>query len=530
MKHVTGPRRLTSHFPLVFALPLLTLTGFCLAQPAVKLSVKDGPPTSTVTVSGSGFGDYAAVDIYFDTSDEGLALANGSGEFSGIAIEVTASALPGTHWISAVQRSTDTGAQAPFVVETNWSQFGFTPRNQRNNYYENVLNQYNVGSIDVQWAYSTGGAVESSPVVADGVLYVGSDDGNLYALNASTGALKWSFPTGGPVQSSPAVSGGLVFVGTNNCTITCQYGDSLVALTTAGAVAWSFPTGGPASSPVVVDGVVYFVGNQCNVDCGYGSSTLYALQASTGSELWSSFEGGGFNPIPAISNNTVYLSDGFELDTHNVENGTPGWYYSIGEGHVVGNTTTVADGAILIWSEQSGILALSTTGAQLWSYSSDSYSPTCCTVAGSYIYFNSYPFLSGSLSPQTVNGLYIENFTPLLQWAVGSSSETSLGPSSPAVANGVVYVSSIVGVIYAYLAQSGGVLWSYPTGGTVDSSPIVANGVVYVGSADNNVYAFSLAGGQQVVSTQRPALSALHPDLSLNVSRPSTTLPRDPYE
>jgi outer membrane protein assembly factor BamB len=46
--------------------------------------------------------------------------------------------------------------------------------------------------------------------------------------------------------------------------------------------------------------------------------------------------------------------------------------------------------------------------------------------------------------------------------------------------------------LYALNASTGDVLWSYTTGGWVDSSPVVVNGVVYVGSFDGNVYAFGL--------------------------------------
>ena len=54
--------------------------------------------------------------------------------------------------------------------------------------------------------------VYSSPAVANGVVYVGSDD-NVYALNARTGALLWSYTTGEYVVSSPAVANGVVYVG-----------------------------------------------------------------------------------------------------------------------------------------------------------------------------------------------------------------------------------------------------------------------------------------------------------------------------
>jgi outer membrane protein assembly factor BamB len=63
------------------------------------------------------------------------------------------------------------------------------------------------------WSYTTGGDVASSPAVANGVVFVGSYDDNVYALDAVTGALVWSYATGDMVVSSPAVADGMVYVG-----------------------------------------------------------------------------------------------------------------------------------------------------------------------------------------------------------------------------------------------------------------------------------------------------------------------------
>jgi len=60
------------------------------------------------------------------------------------------------------------------------------------------------------------------------------------------------------------------------------------------------------------------------------------------------------------------------------------------------------------------------------------------------------------------------------------------------VANGVVYVGSLNHKVYALNARTGTKLWSFTTGGELDSSPAVANGLVYVGSRDGKVYAFGL--------------------------------------
>src|SRR5690349_24644617 len=63
----------------------------------------------------------------------------------------------------------------------------------------------------VKWTFKTAGRVYSSPAVVDGVVFVGSGDGNLYAIDAGSGAQKWKFTTRGRVASSPAVEAGVVY-------------------------------------------------------------------------------------------------------------------------------------------------------------------------------------------------------------------------------------------------------------------------------------------------------------------------------
>ncbi len=74
--------------------------------------------------------------------------------------------------------------------------------------------------------------------------------------------------------------------------------------------------------------------------------------------------------------------------------------------------------------------------------------------------------------------------------------------SSPAVANGLVYVGSVDHSLYAINAATGQKCWSFQTDGAINSSPAVANGLIYVGSADDNLYAIDAATGQKHWSFQ----------------------------
>ena len=79
--------------------------------------------------------------------------------------------------------------------------------------YDNNVYALNASTGAKLWSYTAGSSVGSSPAVANGVVYVGSYNSNLYALDASTGAKLWSYTTGGWVDSSPAVANGAVYVG-----------------------------------------------------------------------------------------------------------------------------------------------------------------------------------------------------------------------------------------------------------------------------------------------------------------------------
>jgi len=71
----------------------------------------------------------------------------------------------------------------------------------------------------VIWSYETGDWVESSPTIVDGIVYVGSDDFNVYALCAANGTKIWNYTTGYYVDSFPVVSNGIIYMGSNDCNV-----------------------------------------------------------------------------------------------------------------------------------------------------------------------------------------------------------------------------------------------------------------------------------------------------------------------
>ena len=97
-----------------------------------------GLPDPRHTTVGNGWDPNATLDIYFDSTDVGLVVTDNNGSFgmtlpattirqSGFLIQIPKDAVPGQHWITAVERITQLQAQVAFTVRTDWPQFQFAP-------------------------------------------------------------------------------------------------------------------------------------------------------------------------------------------------------------------------------------------------------------------------------------------------------------------------------------------------------------------------------------------------------------------
>ena len=144
------------------------------------------------------------------------------------------------------------------------------------------------------WDFTTGGfGADPSPTIANGTVYIGSDDRNFYALNATTGAQVWTNTTGYTIASTPAIYHGTVYFGSED-----HYVYALNAST--GAEIWTYNTGAYIySSPTVANNTVYIADD----------TVLHALDATTGTQLWSRSLGSQIYPIPAVANDVLYIGN-----------------------------------------------------------------------------------------------------------------------------------------------------------------------------------------------------------------------------
>src|SRR5580704_12943410 len=249
-------------------------------------------------------------------------------------------------------------------------------------------------------------------------------------------------------------------------------------------------------SPAVANGVVY-VGSWGDFD-----SNVYALNASTGAKLWSYTTGGQLVSSPAVANGVVYIGSGdSNVYALHASTGAKLWSYTTGAG--VESSPAVANGVVYVGYDDDNLYALNaSTGAKLWSFATGGGSECIFGVPQPPGFLNAPCKIFSS--PAVANGVVYVSSTDGNLYALNAStgaklwSNPAVSYSSPAVANGVVYIGST-----ALNANTGAVLWGFNTGDNAGddiftSSPAVANGVVYIATENGNMFALNASTGAQL--------------------------------
>ena len=477
---------------LVFSLCLFPILA-AAATPHIYDVPHVGPPGSQTSLVGNGFDPNATLDIYLDSTNVGLVDTDKDGSFgmalraptirqNGLTVQIPKDAVPGQHWITAVERITQLQAQVQFVVSTDWPQFHFDAQHTGFNPYENVLSPETVGNLTTRWTFKeyVGGAV-----VANSAVYVNSQY-YLYALDAGTGAVLWNYSVGNVGISPGAVVNGVVYASAG--------GDGVYALNAAsGVLLWKAAGLAYGTLPAVANGVVYVA--------TYLEGYLYALNAATGAILWKYDIGGSPQSSPTVADGVVYVAAG-DVYALSADTGAVLWKFTNGFAY---ESPAVANGVVYVGSNDHNLYALeASAGTLIWKYAANSWIASCPAVANGVVYVG-----SGD------NNIYALNAaTGVLLWKYAAGDWVS---SSPAVANGVLYVGSDDGNLYALDASTGALLWKYTTRNVVQDSPAVVNGMIYTSSQDGNFYAFGLPNQQmseKFSPPQRPDPARLTPNWS----------------
>jgi len=392
-----------------------------------------------------------------------------------------------------------------------------------------------------KWKFKTHGKILSSATVVNDVIYFGSDDSCLYALDNS-GSLKWKFRSNGKICSTPTVKDSVVYF--NN------FGGMFYAVNTrTGKEMWSFKTDGESprtgkglnwctpkdmvmadpwdfylSSPVIDGSMIYF-----------GSGALvYAINMETKALIWKYNAPNIIHSTPAIADGMIYFGCwDSKLYALNILTGTLVWNFQSGldtgnhgmEG--IQSSPSVVDSLVIIGSRDANVYALhAKTGKKLWMQSfGGSWMPSSFAIVNKTVYTSSSDG-KGFFSLDLKNG------------KINYSTNTSLFTfSTPAIANQLAFIGVMNGSLMSIDLTSGKIKCKFDTdgrllnplkaiksdgtlndavfkdlngsdyslnveyvrriqtAGSILSTPVPDKNVVYFGSTDSCFYAVQDAGG-----------------------------------
>lgn len=318
------------------------------------------------------------------------------------------------------------------------------------------------GDIKPIWAFRVEDAVRSTPLVYKGIVYVGSYDNNLWALDAKDGNLLWKFPTEGGIGSSPSQGGGLVYIGSSDHRVY-----AIDART--GKQRWTFRTDGKIFTTPLAEAGLVFVGSD--------DGKLYAIKPMAGSarEQWSYDIATPIRSSPVIQEEQLFFGcDNGEFISVTVS-GDSLWRFHTRR--QVMSTAAVHEGLVYVGSNDWNMYGLDINqGYPIWRYRTRGPIVSSPTYFDGKVYFGSADGFVYS----------VDALSGRVSWEYEVGEQVT---SSPFIYRDAVYVGAVDGALYCLHAKTGDFLWKFQSQGPILSSPHVVDDVVYVGSDDHHVYA-----------------------------------------
>lgn len=349
---------------------------------------------------------------------------------------------------------------------------------------ENGLEQKNTNELGpirinvANWKFTADdslGCIESTPAVSSSgdTVYVGSENGSLYAVNTDNGNQRWQFVTGGSLNSSPCVDGsGNVFFGSED--------GNIYSLDAGGLIRWYYPTPDPVFSSPALDP------NLGRIYIGANDGWLYTLDSGTGELIWRFLTNGKIVSSPVIAHDgTIYIGSlGKTLFAVNPD-GSERWRFDA-RSEILNGPALDRDGTLFFGTasfrgavdDNNGLYALSGTGIQKW------FIEHASGFAGSPVIDATGTVCIGS-NNNTLYGINRAGGNLVMYKQFSSDVLTS-----PAIgSNGYIFAGSKDGMFYGLNLFKGdersgrNEIWKYNLSLPVTtSSPIINDGYLYVGA------------------------------------------------
>lgn len=342
-----------------------------------------------------------------------------------------------------------------------------------------------------EWSFNPHDRVVGTPAVGGGKIFVGSDNGFMYCLDQATGSLLWKYKTGGVVRSSAALAQDMSVV-------FGSYDGNVYRLDAYGKLVWKTHIGGDVYCPATIahDGSVLI---------GSGIGSLFKLRFETGQPLWE-FKSHSVMPInsgPAIGNEhpDIVIVRSYDQFIYAVNFTTGHEVWSLDSNGRGGSSAAIVGNVAYIGSWDENLYALDVvTGAIKWKYFCNG------EIESHPSYYNGVVYAS---CEESLSVLALHAETGAVIWKYTNSTQEFNG--SPSISNDYVYVGANDHNMHVLHRATGKRAFVFPTVANVFSSAAIAdNGMVYFGC--NSVTAVTDSNGHDD-DTNLGVLYAVNPSL-----------------
>lgn len=315
-------------------------------------------------------------------------------------------------------------------------------------------------TIKPLWTFKCEDEIRGGPLYANGGVFFGCYDHNLYSLDASTGDFRWKFPTHGGVVSKPVLVDDRLLFGSEDKSVYA------IQSTTSEKI-WTYETEGRIrSSGKVADGHL-FIGS----DDGF----LHVINYSTGKASWVFDTTDPIRSSPFILDEHVFFgTEGNELVCLNFRGKTK-WRYKAKR--PITSSPWADENLTYFCSVDSTLYAVDTTSGWLvWRFRLEKPSIVSPYLSDKVLYTGSSSGVFFAID--TKNGREL--------WRFKASGQIN---GSPVIYKNNVYFGCIDKNLYCLDTKTGKMNWSFETKGAITGTPTVFDGILYIGSTDHTMYA-----------------------------------------
>jgi outer membrane protein assembly factor BamB/tRNA A-37 threonylcarbamoyl transferase component Bud32 len=315
-------------------------------------------------------------------------------------------------------------------------------------------------TIQPIWTYSCADEIRGTAAYERKVVYIGSYDKHLHALNAETGELIWKYQTDGGIVSRPTIMEDSVFIGSEDHRLH-------VVSVRQGSLLWTYYTKGAVrSSPRAAHGHIFL---------GSDDGGVHAINISGGRGIWQIETSAEVRSTPFVTQEAVYVgNEAGEFYCFDFRGGIK-WRFKAKR--AITSSALVADNLVIFSSLDSNLYALDAkSGYLVWRFQMDKGSISSPFVADGLVFCGSIDGNIYSVDLDTAKEV----------WRFQTDHQVT---SSPIVLADSLYCGSVDGHLYCLDHQTGQLRWKFNTGSAITATPVVNNSTIFIGSTDNKLYA-----------------------------------------